>query len=100
MSFGDFSDKLRVGDWVLAIGNLFGLGGTVTAGIYRRVAEILAMALMMTSSQRMRPSIAVILAARCLILMVTLLASIQQYSRNLAAQLVLALLSRQTLLNV
>ena len=27
------SDKIRVGDWVLAIGNPFGLGGTVTAGI-------------------------------------------------------------------
>jgi serine protease Do len=31
-SFGD-SDKMKVGDWVLAIGNPFGLGGTVTAGI-------------------------------------------------------------------
>jgi serine protease Do len=30
--FGD-SDKSRVGDWVLAIGNPFGLGGSVTAGI-------------------------------------------------------------------
>ena len=32
VAFGD-SDKSRVGDWVLAIGNPFGLGGTVTAGI-------------------------------------------------------------------
>ncbi len=32
LAFGD-SDKSRVGDWVLAIGNPFGLGGTVTAGI-------------------------------------------------------------------
>ena len=30
--FGD-SDKARIGDWVMAIGNPFGLGGTVTAGI-------------------------------------------------------------------
>ena len=27
------SEKSRVGDWVIAIGNPFGLGGTVTAGI-------------------------------------------------------------------
>jgi serine protease Do len=32
VKFGD-SDKTRVGDWVLAIGNPFGLGGSVTAGI-------------------------------------------------------------------
>jgi serine protease Do len=30
--FGD-SDKMRVGDWVAAVGNPFGLGGTMTAGI-------------------------------------------------------------------
>ena len=32
VKFGD-SDKARVGDWVIAIGNPFGLGGTVTSGI-------------------------------------------------------------------
>ncbi len=32
VKWGD-SDKERVGDWILAIGNPFGLGGTVTAGI-------------------------------------------------------------------
>jgi serine protease Do len=32
VTFGN-SDEMRVGDWVLAIGNPLGLGGTVTAGI-------------------------------------------------------------------
>ena len=32
VQFGD-SDKARIGDWVIAIGNPFGLGGTVTSGI-------------------------------------------------------------------
>jgi serine protease Do len=32
VKFGD-SDKMRPGDWVMAIGNPFGLGGSVTAGI-------------------------------------------------------------------
>ncbi|MGN6551285.1 MAG: DegQ family serine endoprotease [Pararhizobium sp.] len=32
VSFGD-SEKMRIGDWVMAIGNPFGLGGSVTIGI-------------------------------------------------------------------
>ncbi|MGO4836575.1 trypsin-like peptidase domain-containing protein, partial [Rhizobiaceae sp. 2RAB30] len=32
VKFGD-SDRMRIGDWVMAIGNPFGLGGTVTVGI-------------------------------------------------------------------
>lgn len=32
VKFGD-SEKARIGDWVMAIGNPFGFGGTVTVGI-------------------------------------------------------------------
>jgi len=32
VKFGD-SEKMRVGDWVMAVGNPFGLGGSVSAGI-------------------------------------------------------------------
>ncbi len=32
LRFGD-SDRIRTGDWVMTVGNPFGLGGTVTAGI-------------------------------------------------------------------
>jgi len=37
-NWGD-SSKAKVGDWVLAIGNPFGLGGTVTAGIISATAR-------------------------------------------------------------
>lgn len=36
VNFGD-SSQARVGDWVIAIGNPFGLGGTVTSGIISSV---------------------------------------------------------------
>jgi len=36
VKFGD-SSRARVGDWILAIGNPFGLGGTVTSGIVSAV---------------------------------------------------------------
>ncbi len=36
VKFGD-SSKSRVGDWIIAIGNPFGLGGTVTSGIISAV---------------------------------------------------------------
>lgn len=38
VAWGD-STKTKVGDWVLAIGNPFGLGGTVTAGIISATAR-------------------------------------------------------------
>ncbi len=40
LSFGD-SDAVRVGEWVMAIGNPFGLGHTVTAGIVSAKGRII-----------------------------------------------------------
>jgi serine protease Do len=41
VEFGD-SDTAKVGNWVMAIGNPFGLGGTVTAGIVSARGRMLA----------------------------------------------------------
>ena len=41
VSFGN-SDNAKVGNWVMAIGNPFGLGGTVTAGIVSARGRMLA----------------------------------------------------------
>ena len=38
VEWGD-SDKMRVGDWTIAIGNPLGLGGTVTAGIISAISR-------------------------------------------------------------
>ena len=38
--FGD-SEELRIGDWVVAIGNPFGLGGSVSAGIVSAVKRVI-----------------------------------------------------------
>ncbi len=40
VTLGD-SDKLQIGEWALAIGNPFGLGGTVTAGIISQKGRII-----------------------------------------------------------
>ena len=42
LKWGD-SDKARVGDWTIAIGNPLGLGGTVTAGIISAKSRDIAM---------------------------------------------------------
>ena len=65
VKFGN-SDKLRLGEWVIAIGNPFSLGGSVTAGIVSaRNRDISSGPLRQLHSDRRRRSIAAIPAVRC-----------------------------------
>lgn len=55
LNFGN-SDKMEVGEWVLAIGNPFGLGHTVTAGILSAKGRNIQSGPLTTSSRRTPPS--------------------------------------------
>ena len=57
------SNKVEVGDWVLALGQPFGLEGTVTAGIVSAKGAAWALPTAKTSSRPMPPSIPATAAA-------------------------------------
>ena len=64
VKFGD-SDKLRLGEWVIAIGNPFSLGGSVTAGIVSARNRDISRVPMTATSRPTPRSIAAIPAVRC-----------------------------------
>ena len=63
VKFGD-SEKMLVGDWVMAVGNPFGLGGTVTAGIVSARHRNIESAPTTITSRPTRPSTRATRAAR------------------------------------
>jgi serine protease Do len=70
LQFGD-SDNARVGDWVLAIGNPFGLGGTATAGIISARGRDIQSGPMTTICKSTHPSIPATPAGRSSMRMAT-----------------------------
>ncbi len=64
VKFGD-SKKMRIGDWVMAIGNPFGLGGSVTSALSRRAAATSMPAPTTISSRPMPRSTRAIPVDRC-----------------------------------
>ena len=64
VKFGN-SEKLRLGEWVIAIGNPFSLGGTVTAGIVSARNRDINSGPTTTTSRPTPRSIAAIRAGRC-----------------------------------
>ena len=63
VTFAD-SDAVRVGDWIIAIGNPFGLGSTVTAGIVSARSRDIGPDPTTTSCRWMRRSTAAIPVVR------------------------------------
>jgi serine protease Do len=64
IQLGDSRD-VKPGEWVVAMGNPFGLGGTVTAGIVSAVSRDIGPGPMTSSSRSMHRSTRAIRAARC-----------------------------------
>ena len=64
VKFGS-SEKLRVGDWVLAVGNPFGLGGSVSVGIISAKQRDIQSGPMTITCKPMRRSTKATPVARC-----------------------------------
>ena len=79
-AWGD-SRKAEVGDWILAAGNPFGLGGSVSVGIISAEGRDLGPGRSTISCSSMRRSIPATPAARCSIWTARSLASVRSSSR-------------------